>query len=165
MRRSVARVSASRQGLICKSKPKVRTHIVQNLAQQRERLGVAHCARLEFRRHFHDGVAACLTRGERSGVASARRVFTWPPKWKVLLWLLPGLDDVNASETMVRASGPACVRFGMRSFYPKPVSRLYSAQEMVGICVNTYRMWPLNEHALIPKALQLSKFYIRESSC
>lgn len=72
MRRSIARVSASRQGFAWKSKQKVRTHIVQNLTQQRECLGVGHCARLEFRKHFHDDVAACLTRGERSGVLRQR---------------------------------------------------------------------------------------------
>lgn len=75
MRRSIARVSALRQGLFYKCMQKVRTHIIQNLAQQGERLGVGHCAQLEFRKHFHDGVAVCLTRGERSGVgASASRL-------------------------------------------------------------------------------------------
>ena len=62
MRRSIARVSASTQGLFCENAQEVRTHIVQDVAQQGERLGVGHCAQLEFRKLFHDGVAACLTR-------------------------------------------------------------------------------------------------------
>lgn len=111
MRRSIARVSALRQGLFYICMQKVRTHIVQNLAQQGERLGVGHCAQLEFRKHFHDGVAACLTTRRkkwrwRQRVASSRERRNG--ERKVLC-----LDSMMSarSETLVRTGRPACVSF------------------------------------------------------
>lgn len=70
--RSIARVFASRQASFCNCMQKVGTHVVQNLAEQGERLGVGHCAQLEFRNHFHGGVAAYLTRRKPSGARASR---------------------------------------------------------------------------------------------